>query len=404
MGKSGDLPGQRFEVLVLNQISANGLKRLPAERYNVGKDVATPHAVLVRSADMHAMNIPASVQAIGRAGAGTNNIPVAAMSARGVPVFNAPGANANAVKELVLMGMLLAARNVALALRFVASLDTTMAEAAMEKMVEDGKKNFAGYELAGHTLGIVGLGKVGCLVADAAIKLGMQVQGYDPDITVDAAWSLPAQVRRAASVADVLKNSDFVTLHVPLLAATRDLVNADNVALMRRGAVLLNFSREGVVNEAAVLAALSAKQLGCYVCDFPSASINQHPQVIALPHLGASTREAEENCAIMVVEQLRDYLEHGNVVNAVNFPAVSMARESAYRVAIANANVPNMLGQISTAMAMAGLNIHNMVNKSRGDMAYTLVDVESPVSDAVLDDLRAIHGVLGVRYLPDFSA
>ncbi len=404
MGKSDNLPGQRFEVLVLNQISAKGLKRLPAERYNVGKDVATPHAVLVRSADMHAMSIAASVQAIGRAGAGTNNIPVAAMSARGVPVFNAPGANANAVKELVLMGMLLAARNVAPALRFVASLDAAMAEAVMEKAVEDGKKNFAGYELAGHTLGIVGLGKVGCLVADAAIKLGMQVLGYDPDITVDAAWSLPAQVRRAASVADVLKNSDFVTLHVPLVAATRDLVNADNVALMRRGAVLLNFSREGVANEAAVLAALSAKQLGCYVCDFPSASINQHPQVIALPHLGASTREAEENCAIMVVDQLRDYLEHGNVVNAVNFPAVSMARESAYRVAIANANVPNMLGQISTAMAMAGLNIHNMLNKSRGDMAYTLVDVDSSVSDAVLDELRAIDGVLSVRYLPDFSA
>ena len=402
MGKSGALSGQRFEVLVLNQIAANGLKRLPAERYSVGKDVATPHAVLVRSADMHAMSVPASVQAIGRAGAGTNNIPVAAMSARGVPVFNAPGANANAVKELVLTGMLLAARNVAPALRFVASLDAAMAEAAMEKIVEDGKKNFAGYELAGHTLGIVGLGKVGCLVADAAIKLGMQVLGYDPDITVDAAWSLPAQVRRAASVADVLKNSDFVTLHVPLVAATRDLVNVDNVALMRRGAVLLNFSREGVVNEAAVLAALGAKQLACYVCDFPSASINQHPQVIALPHLGASTREAEENCAIMVAEQLRDFLEHGNVVNAVNFPSVVMARESAYRVSIANANVPNMLGQISTAMAKAGLNIHNMVNKSRGEMAYTLVDVESPVSDTVLDDLRAINGVLSVRYLPDF--
>ncbi len=402
MAESGASPTPRFEVLVLNQISASGLKRLPAERYSVGKDVVTPHAVLVRSADMHAMSVPASVQAIGRAGAGTNNIPVAAMSARGVPVFNAPGANANAVKELVLTGMLLAARNVAPALRFVASLDAAMAEAAMEKAVEDGKKNFAGYELAGHMLGIVGLGKVGCLVADAAIKLGMQVLGYDPDITVDAAWSLPAQVRRAASVADVLKNSDFVTLHVPLVAATRDLVNADNVALMRRGAVLLNFSREGVVNEAAVLAALGAKQLGCYVCDFPSASINQHPQVIALPHLGASTREAEENCAIMVAEQLRDFLEHGNVVNAVNFPAVAMARESAYRVSIANSNVPNMLGQISTAMAKAGLNIHNMVNKSRGDMAYTLVDVESPVSDAVLDDLRAIDGVLGVRYLPDF--
>ena len=392
-------PGARLNILVLNQISANGLKRLPAERYSTGKDIAAPDAVLVRSADMHALAIAASVQAIARAGAGTNNIPVAAMSARGVPVFNAPGANANAVKELVLTGMLLAARNIAPALRFVGSLDPAMAD--MDKAVEEGKKNFAGFELAGHTLGIVGLGKVGCLVADAAIKLGMNVLGYDPDITVDAAWSLPAQVRKAASVAEVLKNSDFVTLHVPLVAATRDLVNTDNLKLMRSGAVLLNFSREGVVNEAAMLAALDAKQLRAYVCDFPSAALNHHAGVIALPHLGASTREAEENCALMVVDQMRDYLEHGNVVNAVNFPAVSMARESAYRVAIANANVPNMLGQISTAMAQAGLNIHNMVNKSRGDMAYTLVDVESPVSEAVLAHLRAIDGVLAVRYLPD---
>jgi D-3-phosphoglycerate dehydrogenase len=392
-------PGERLNILVLNQISANGLKRLPAERYSTGKDIAEPDAVLVRSADMHALAIATSVLAIARAGAGTNNIPVAAMSTRGVPVFNAPGANANAVKELVLTGMLLAARNIAPALRFVGSLDPAMAD--MDKAVEEGKKNFAGFELAGHTLGIVGLGKVGCLVADAAIKLGMHVLGYDPDITVDAAWSLPAQVKKAASVAEVLKNSDFVTLHVPLVAATRDLVNTENLKLMRSGAVLLNFSREGVVHEAAMLAALDAKQLRTYVCDFPSAALNHHAGVIALPHLGASTREAEENCAIMVVDQMRDYLEHGNVVNAVNFPAVTMARESGYRVAIANANVPNMLGQISTAMAQAGLNIHNMVNKSRGDMAYTLVDVESPVSEAVLAHLRAIDGVLAVRYLPD---
>jgi D-3-phosphoglycerate dehydrogenase len=390
-----------FRILVLNQISERGLQRLPAGRYHTGKDISAPDAVLVRSADMHVMAVPDSVLAIARAGAGTNNIPVAAMSTRGVPVFNAPGANANAVKELVLTGMLLAARNIAPALRFVGSLDPAMAD--MDKAVEEGKKNFAGFEIAGHTLGIVGLGRVGCLVADAAIKLGMNVLGYDPDITVDAAWSLPAQVKKAASVAEVLKNSDFVTLHVPLVAATRDLVNTDNLRLMRPGAVLLNFSREGVVNDDAVLAALAAKQLRAYVCDFPSAALNHHPGVIALPHLGASTREAEDNCAVMVAEQLRDYLEHGNVVNAVNFPAVSLARESAWRVAIANANVPNMLGQISTAMAQAGLNIHTMVNKSRGDMAYTLVDVDSPVSDAVLAHLRAIAGVLAVRYLPDAS-
>ena len=392
----------KFQVLVLNQISAKGLSRLPAERYAASGDVAAPDAVLVRSADLHARELPVSVKAIARAGAGTNNIPVATMSARGIPVFNAPGANANAVKELVLAAMLLTARNLAPALRFVAGLAPQ--DDAMEQAVEDGKKAFAGFELAGHTLGIVGLGKVGCLVADAAIKLGMDVWGFDPHITVDAAWSLPAQVKKAASVDEVLRQSDFVTLHVPLIEATRHMVGADNIGLMRPGAVLLNFSREGVVNEAAVLAALDAadktKRLAWYACDFPSAAVNAHPRVVALPHLGASTAEAEENCAVMVVDQLRDFLEHGNVINAVNFPMVGMARESNYRIAIANANVPNMLGQISTAMAGAGLNIHNMVNKSRGDMAYTLVDVDSPVADSVLATLRAITGVLSVRYLP----
>ena len=388
----------KFQVLVLNQISSNGLKRLPADRYVVGKDMTAPDAVLVRSADLHATAIAPSVLAIARAGAGTNNIPVDAMSARGVPVFNAPGANANAVKELVLAAMLMSARNLAPALRFVAALDP--AALAMDEAVESGKKVFAGFELAGHTLGIVGLGKVGCLVADAAIKLGMDVLGFDPHITVDAAWSLPAQVRRAASVDDVLRNADFVSLHVPLVDATRELVNAANLALMRPGAVLLNFSREGVAHEAAVLAALDAQRLRGYACDFPSAAANANPRVLALPHLGASTAEAEENCAVMVADQLRDFLEHGNIVNAVNFPTVSMARESNDRVAIANANVPNMLGQISTAMAAAGLNIHNMVNKSRGEMAYTLVDVVSPVGAPVLDSIRAIDGVLSVRYLP----
>jgi D-3-phosphoglycerate dehydrogenase / 2-oxoglutarate reductase len=389
---------ERFRIRVLNQISARGLARLPTERYEVGKDLAAPDALLLRSADLHSAEIPASVVAIGRAGAGTNNIPVKAMSARGVAVFNTPGANANAVKELVLAGMLMAARNIAPALRFVAGLDPAMSD--MHQAVEDGKKAFAGIELAGHTLGIVGLGKIGCLVADAAIKLGMDVRGFDPEITVDAAWSLPAQVKKAASVAEVLKHSHFVTLHVPLVAATRDLVNADNIAQMRDGAVLMNFSREGVVSEAAVLAALERGQLGAYVCDFPSPAINGRERVIALPHLGASTREAEENCAVLVADQLRDFLEHGNVTNAVNFPAVAMGRESAHRVAIANANVPNMLGQISTTMAAAALNIHNMVNKSRGEMAYTLVDVDSPVKPATLADLAAIEGVLSVRYLP----
>ncbi len=390
---------RRMPILVLNALSAGGLSRLPAERYRVGKDVADPVAVLVRSADMHTLAIAPSVRAIGRAGAGTNNIPVQAMSARGVPVFNAPGANANAVKELVLAGLLLSARNIAPALRFVADLDATTPE--LDRVVEDGKKNFAGYEIHGQTLGIVGLGKIGCMVAEAAIALGLDVLGYDPDITVDAAWSLPSQVKRAGSVNEVLKGAQFVTLHVPLLEATRHLVNDGNIGLMRPGAVLLNFSRDGVVSNAAVLEALGADRLSSYVCDFPSPELLAHPRVVALPHLGASTREAEENCAVMVVDQLRAYLENGEVSNAVNFPNVRMQRESPWRVAIANSNVPNMLGQMSTTMAQAGLNIHNMVNKSRGEMAYTLVDVDSAVSSTVLDALAAIPGVLAVRYLPE---
>ena len=388
----------RYKVLVLNQISQHGLKRLPAELYEVGKDIAEPDAVLVRSADMHAIKIPPSVRAIGRAGAGTNNIPVKAMSDRGVPVFNAPGANANAVKELVIAGMLMAARNLPGALHFVRELDP--AAANMDKLVEDGKKTFAGFELAGHTLGVIGLGKIGCLVADAAIRLGMHVIGYDPEITVDAAWSLPSQVKKAHSVNEILKAAHFVSLHVPLVAATRGLIGTANADHMRHGAVLLNFSREGVVDEAAALAALNSDRLRYYVCDFPGAAINGHPRVIALPHLGASTREAEDNCALMVADQLRDYLEHGDVRNSVNFPEAIMPRESRFRVAIANANVPNMLGQISTAMAEANLNIHNMLNKSRGEMAYTLVDVDSAVPASAVNSIAAIEGVLAVRYLP----
>ena len=390
----------QFQVLILNNVSQNGLKRL-GDRFTCGKDVAKPDAILLRSADLHKAEIAKSVLAIGRAGSGTNNIPVGEMTKRGVPVFNAPGANANAVKELVLAGMLVAARNIGGAMKFVSALDPKDAE--MEKKVEDGKKTFAGYEIAGHTLGVVGLGKIGCLVADAAIKLGMNVVGYDPEITVDAAWSLPSQVRRANSLGEVLKSCNFITFHVPLVDATRKMVNAASIEQMKHGAVLLNFSREGVVDEAAVLAALDAKKLGCYVCDFPSPHVNAHPHVIALPHLGASTREAEENCAIMVADQVRDYMLDGNIVNSVNFPNVVMPRESNYRLAIANANVPNMVGQISTAMAEAKLNIHNMMNKSKKDVAYTLVDVDSKVPKKVVDQIARIEGVLAVRYLPQES-
>ncbi|MGA9162992.1 MAG: phosphoglycerate dehydrogenase [Thiobacillus sp.] len=385
------------KVLTLNAISARGLARLP-EHYTVGGDIADPDGILVRSANMHEMEIPASVRAIARAGAGTNNIPVKKLSERGVPVFNAPGANANAVKELVIAGMLIAARNLVPAIRFVEGLSGTDEE--MHKATEAGKKNFAGSELPGRTLGVIGLGAIGSFVAEAAIKLGMNVVGFDPAITVDAAWRLPSQVKRAENVEDVLRMADFVSLHVPLVDATRNLINAQRIGVMRPGAVLLNFAREGVVDNAAAVEALDANKLHAYICDFPANALKGHAKVVALPHLGASTEEAEENCAVMVAEQLADFLENGNILNSVNFPNVAMARESNFRIAIANANVPNMLGQISSVLAAASLNIHNMVNKSKGDMAYTLVDVDSVVSDAVIAQLAAIAGVLGVRYLP----
>jgi D-3-phosphoglycerate dehydrogenase len=390
---------ERYRILTLNQISSQGLHRFPAARYTVGKAVENPDAILLRSHDMHAMAIAASVRAIGRAGAGTNNIPVAEMSRRGVPVFNAPGANANAVRELVLAALLLAARNVIPALSYVAGLDAAAPE--LERQVEDGKKQFAGVELPQRTLGIIGLGAIGSLVADTAIKLGMKVTGFDPEITVDAAWRLPATVRRANSIDELLKQADFVTLHVPLLPATRSLIDEKRLALMKPGAVLLNFARDALVDDAAVVAALRARRLKYYLCDFPGPALLHEPGVVALPHLGASTAEAEENCAVMVVDQVREYLENGGIANAVNFPNVEMPRESPYRLAIANANVPNMLGQISTAMAHAGLNIHNMVNKSRGEMAYTLVDVDSPIQPAAIADIGAIEGVLSVRAIPD---
>ncbi|MDH3320162.1 MAG: phosphoglycerate dehydrogenase [Betaproteobacteria bacterium] len=388
----------KIEVLVLNRVSQAGLQRFPAERYALVTESPSPDVVLVRSQDLHRMALGERLVAVGRAGAGTNNIPVDALARRAVPVFNAPGANANAVKELVIAGMLIGARNLAPALDFVRGLDKAAPD--LEKRIEEGKKAYAGLELPGQTLGVVGLGKIGSLVADAAIRLGMQVIGHDPDITVEGAWSLPSQVRRAASVDELLKASRFVTLHVPLIERTRHLVNAKNIALLREGAILLNFSREGVVDDAAVLAALTAGRLRCYVTDFPSAALIGVPGVVALPHLGASTREAEENSAVMVIDQVREYLEHGNLRNAVNFPEAVMARESPYRLAIANANVPDMLARISHAMGERGINIHNMLNKSRGDVAYTLVDVDSPVPDAALGALRAIDGVLAVRYLP----
>ena len=388
----------RYQILTLNQISSNGLQRFPAARYTVGPKVEQPDAIMLRSHDMHEMKIAPGVLAIGRAGAGTNNIPVAEMSKRGVPVFNAPGANANAVKELVLAALLLSARNLIPAVNYVAGLKANAPD--LDKQVENGKKQFAGVELPNRTLGIVGLGAIGSMVADAAIKLGMKVIGFDPEITVDAAWRLPSSVVKANRIEDVLRQSDFITLHVPLMGATRHLLNTERLGIMKPDAVLLNFARDAIVDDQAVVAALRARRLKAYMCDFPSPLLIGEPGVVALPHLGASTEEAEENCAVMVANQLRDYLEHGTIANAVNFPNVDMPRESPHRMSIANTNVPNMLGQISTAMAASGLNIHTMVNKSRGDMAYTLVDVDSPIPDAAIAAVSAINGVLAVRAMP----
>jgi D-3-phosphoglycerate dehydrogenase len=388
---------KKCEILVINQIAQVGLKRFPAERYSVVKESTDPWAILVRSQDLHKFEFGPSLRAVGRAGAGVNNIPVPALSKRGIPVFNAPGANANAVKELVLAGMLMAARNLPPALEFVSRQKDAP---ELDKKIESGKKAFAGFELPGHTLGVIGLGKVGSLVADAAIRLGMSVLGYDPHITVEAAWSLPSQVRRASSIDEILKHSHFVTLHVPLVEKTRHMIHAKNVEHFRPGAVLLNFSRDGVVSEEAVKQGVESGKLRWYVTDFPSSGLLGHERVIALPHLGASTEEAEDNSAVMVVDEVRDYLEHGNLQNAVNFPDAQMPREAPYRLAIANANVPDMLGRISHTLGKRKINIHNMLNKSKGDMAYTLVDTDSPVGREVVDELCATHGVLAVRYLP----
>ncbi|NGP54608.1 phosphoglycerate dehydrogenase [Thioalkalivibrio sp. XN8] len=388
-----------FKVLTLNNIALAGLERLPRDRYEVASEIGHPDAVLVRSADMHKVELPASIKAIGRAGAGVNNIPVEEMSRRGVPVFNAPGANANAVKELVLGGILLAARNLCEAWDYVRTLEGS--EEELHRAVESGKKRFVGLELPGRSLGVVGLGAIGVEVANAALSLGMQVIGFDPRITVERAWQLSSGVRQATSLDDLFSRAQMVTVHVPLGEGTRALVNADRLALMKPGGVVLNFARGGVVDEAAVLAALDEGSLGRYVTDFPSAANKGHPKVIALPHLGASTREAEENCAIMVAENVRDFLEHGNIRHSVNFPESVLPRVAGgTRLAIANANVPNMVGQISTALAAAQLNISDLLNKSRGELAYTLVDVDGQVPEDVAARIGSIQGVLSLRMIP----
>lgn len=386
-----------YKILTLNNISVKGLDRLPRDRYEIASEIQHPDAILLRSFKMHGMEIPASLKAVGRAGAGVNNIPVPEMSKRGIPVFNAPGANANAVKELVVAGMLLAARNICQAWDYARKLEGD--DAALSKQVEAGKKDFVGFELPGRSLGVVGLGAIGVLVANTAVKLGMKVMGFDPQITVQSAWRLSAEVQQARSLDDLLAQSEMITFHVPLVDATRHMINRERLAFMKKGVTILNFAREGIVDEQAVVDGLKSGKVHAYVCDFPSNLLKNQPRVIALPHLGASTNEAEDNCAVMVADQVREFLENGDISNSVNFPDVMMPRTEGNRVAIANANVPNMVGQISTAMADAKLNIIDMLNKSRGDLAYTLIDVDQALPEAVLDKIRRIEGVLAVRVL-----
>ncbi|MEW8191978.1 MAG: phosphoglycerate dehydrogenase [Candidatus Thiodiazotropha endolucinida] len=386
-----------YKILTLNNISVAGLDRLPRDTYEVASEITHPDAILLRSHKMHGMEIPETVKAIGRAGAGVNNIPVAEMTGLGIPVFNAPGANANAVKELVLAGALLAARNLGPAWRFTTGLSGD--DGVISKQVESGKKNFVGFELPGRTMGVIGLGAIGVKVANACRALGMNVIGYDPTITVQSAWKLASEVEQALSVDDLLSKSDFVTFHVPLTDATANMINAERLRLMKPGSVLLNFARNGIVDDEATVAALDSGQLYAYVCDFPSNLLKDHPRVITLPHLGASTKEAEDNCAIMVAEEVRDYLENGNITNSVNFPSINLPRNGGFRIAVVNSNVPNMVGQISTDLANEGLNILDMLNKSRDDIAVTLLDVDKQPSAELLQTLASIDGVLSVRSL-----
>lgn len=386
-----------FKVLTLNNIAESGLQQLPPDDYEVSSEISNPDAIILRSHNMHDMDIPDSVAAIGRAGAGTNNIPVEAMSARGVPVFNAPGANANAVKELAIAGLLIGARNICSAAEYVSELDES--GEALDKAVEAGKKQFVGFELPGKTLGVIGLGAVGVVVANAALDLGMKVIGFDPKMTVRNAWQLSAGVVQAESIEELFQNADAVTCHVPLIEATKGLVTRECIALMNDGGMLVNFARGGVVDNEAVLDGLDSGKLHAYICDFPTPELIAHPKVVTLPHLGASTAEAEENCAIMVANNVRDYLENGNIRFSVNFPECRLPRMDAHRITIANANVPNMVGQISTCLAEAGLNIEDLLNKSIGELAYTIVDVNGPVSDETMERIRAIDGVLTLRNL-----
>ncbi|MDR1851048.1 MAG: phosphoglycerate dehydrogenase [Propionibacteriaceae bacterium] len=386
-----------YRIKTLNAISPVGLAVLPQGDYEVGSNIDDPDAVLVRSASLHNAPIPASLKAVARAGAGTNNIPIPEYSAKGIPVFNTPGSNANAVKELTIAGLFLAARNIVPAAAFAHRLDGD-AE-SMAKAVEVGKKNFVGFELPGRTLGVIGLGAIGVEVANAATALGMRVLGYDPGITVDHAWKLSSFVEHVTQLDVLLKRSDIVTVHVPLVEGTKGLVGREQIALLPKSSVIINFARGPIVDETAVVEALEAGKLRGYVCDFPTPQLNKHAGVVTLPHLGASTNEAEENSARMAAEEIRDFLENGNISNSVNFPTANLPRSAnTRRICIANLNKPNMVGQITGLVAGQGLNIADLLNKSRGELAYTIVDVEGDMN-GLLDQIKKIDGVLNARVI-----
>jgi D-3-phosphoglycerate dehydrogenase len=387
-----------FNVLTYNNISPVGLDRFPESRYKVGPEIENPDAIMLRSFSLHEQSIPTSLKAVGRAGAGVNNIPVEEYTKRGIPVFNAPGANSNAVAELAIAGMLLAARNIVPALNFVNALEGD--EKSMSNEIEKNKKHFAGFELSGRTLGVLGLGAIGVRVANSAAALGLNIVGYDPFMSLENAWKLTSSAIPATGIDDLVSRSDMISLHIPLNDKTRNLFNKDHIKHIKKGATLVNFSRAGVVDEAAVLEALDSGALHAYVCDFPTPALINHPRAIVLPHLGASTEEAEDNCAAMVADQLREFLEYGCIRNSVNFPEVVVAPSNeGVRICIANQNVPGVVGHISSVLGEAGLNILDLLNKSRGDYAFTLVDIHAEAPAEILEQIRSIDGVLSVRVI-----
>jgi D-3-phosphoglycerate dehydrogenase len=387
-----------FKIQTLNKIAMIGIDVFPREQYEIASDILNPDAILVRSADMHNLQLPASVKAIGRAGAGVNNIPVEACSKRGIVVFNTPGANANGVKELVLAGLLMSSRRIVPAIEWAKTLKGKGKEVG--PLVEKGKNDFVGPEIKGKKLGVIGLGAIGVMVANDAVSLGMEVAGFDPYISVEAAWGLSRTVRRATSLDQLLAQSDYITLHVPLIDQTKGMLRAEKFALMKKGVRIINLARGGLVKNADLLEALKAGSVGCYVTDFPDDELLDVPGVIAIPHLGASTPEAEDNCAVMAVEQVRDYLENGNIKNSVNFPACALPSMGRNRILVANANVPNMVGQITTVLAGDKINIADMMNKSAGDFAYNIIDIDGQVSEAQVEKLRKIEGVVMARLIP----